>query len=306
MKLDRLLSITMALLSNNRVSAVELADRFEVSLRTIYRDMETLNQAGIPITSYPGPDGGYEIMSGYRLDKQVLTLEQFHSIYTALRGIQSATDNSDMTDLLERIGALIPDGSGAPSSFSLDFRHASDKDVKEKIRSLDLAVRKMHVVEFDYMDNQGVETSRTLEPMGLYLKRSAWYLWGFCRIRSALRVFRLSRMNDLNVLSEMFIRRDLTVEDVDKDRRWIKPPDGVDVTLLFQPLAKARVRDEFEASRIVTNPDGTQQVTAYYYTKEKAIQHIISFGIHVKVLGPPEMVKALYSHVLQISHLYEE
>lgn len=109
MKLDRLLSITMALLgSRKRLTAEDLAERFEVSLRTVYRDIETLSQAGIPIISYPGPDGGYEIMPSYRLDKQMLTLEQLYSLYSAVRGIQTATDNPDLTGLLEKIRLSCP------------------------------------------------------------------------------------------------------------------------------------------------------------------------------------------------------
>lgn len=304
LKLDRLLAITMCLLSNKRVTAAELADRFEVSLRTVYRDIDAINQAGIPVASYPGPDGGYEIMPGYRIDKQVLTLEHLVAIYTSLRGIQSATDNSELTELLERIGALIPEDFTTSASFSLDFRHSSNADVKEKIRSLQLAVREMHTVKFDYMDSRGAETSRTVEPMGLYLKRSAWYLWGFCRIRSALRVFRLSRMNNLKLLSERFVRRNLTIEDIDKDRN-IKPPDGVDVMLCFNPAAKARVREEFEAADIAENPDGTLLIKAYYYSREKAVQHLLSFGIHVRVLAPPEFIDEFRCQVLQISRLYQ-
>ncbi|WP_245599968.1 helix-turn-helix transcriptional regulator [Paenibacillus harenae] len=120
MKLDRLLAITMTLLNQTRVSATDLAERFEVSLRTIYRDMESINLAGIPIVSFPGSDGGYEIMPGYRVDKQILSLDDFSSICSALRGARTATDSSDIDGLLERIGALMPNHQGAADSFNVD------------------------------------------------------------------------------------------------------------------------------------------------------------------------------------------
>jgi predicted DNA-binding transcriptional regulator YafY len=297
----------MALLSSNkRISANDLSDRFEVSLRTIYRDIETLNQAGIPVISYSGPDGGYEIMPSYRLDKQVLTLEQLFSIYTAVKGIQSATDNSDMTELLERIGALIPATTTHPSSISLDFQHASNRDVKEKVRSLDFAICVMNVTEFNYMDNQGTETIRTVEPMGLYLMHGTWYLWAYCHIRSALRVFRVSRMNNLKVLPEKFNRRSLTIDDVDKDRQNNKTPEVLEVKLCFQNFVKARVWDEFDHSCIILNSDKTIQVSACYYMKEQAIRHIISFGVHVKILEPLELIRAFRNHVNRIAQLYQE
>ncbi|WJH35793.1 HTH domain-containing protein [Paenibacillus sp. CC-CFT747] len=114
MKLDRLLAITMTLLNKTRVSAAELAERFEVTPRTIYRDMEAINLAGIPIVSFAGSDGGYEIMPGYRLDKQLLSMDDFSSIISALRGARSATESTELDRLLERIGALAS-GEGAPA-----------------------------------------------------------------------------------------------------------------------------------------------------------------------------------------------
>lgn len=305
MKLERLLSLTTALLgSGRRLGAEELADRFEVSLRTVYRDIETLNRAGIPIVSYPGPDGGYEIMPSYRLDRQILTLEQLVALYTAVRGIRSATGGTDMDELLEKIGALIPERASRPSAGGLDLRHAANADVRANIRALDRAIRETRVTGIGYMDGEGAETFRTVEPMGLYLKRSAWYLWGWCRLRMALRVFRLSRVTRAQILEETFERRALTIEDIDRGRE--RPSDGVEATIRFQPSAKARVRDVFDAGRIVENPDGTLQVSAYYYTVEQAVEHIIRFGVHAKVLEPPEFVQALHDRALQIARLYGE
>ncbi|GIP28978.1 hypothetical protein J23TS9_41080 [Paenibacillus sp. J23TS9] len=141
MKLDRLLAITMILLNQPRVSATELAARFEVSLRTIYRDMDAINQAGIPIVSFAGSDGGYEIMSGYRIDKQVLSLEDFSSICTALRGARSATDSTDIDGLLDRIGALMPAPGSliSISSGHVDLDFQPEPMVKEKITPIQQA-----------------------------------------------------------------------------------------------------------------------------------------------------------------------
>ncbi|WP_168123807.1 WYL domain-containing protein [Paenibacillus sp. HB172176] len=165
MKLDRLLAITMALLNQTRVSATDLANRFEVSLRTIYRDMESINQAGIPIVSYPGADGGYDIMSGYRIDKQLLSLDDFTSIITALRGIQSATESPDIESLLERFGALRPPNPSQAvhdhGSVDLDFKLTPND--REKFTVLQNAIKSLRLVRFHYLDGQGNDSERKVE-----------------------------------------------------------------------------------------------------------------------------------------------
>lgn len=304
MRLDRLFSITMMLLNHKRISATDLAARFEVSLRTIYRDMETINRSGIPVVSFSGSDGGYEIMQSYRLDRQYLSLEDLYSIYSALRGMQSATGDTGMTELLDRVGALISDKLHYldTSGMLLDFAPASGPT--EHLRTLHLAIKELRLVQLDYMDIHGAETQRMVEPMGLYLKSNAWYLWGYCRVRSALRVFRLSRMNRVRVMSETFSRRELSIEDVDADRVQSGTAPCVCVRLRFQAAVKTRVRDEFLPDQLKSGPDGTILADACYYTKESAIRHLMSYGTNVTLLAPSELVDDFRRHIAEIAKMY--
>ncbi|MBU7314935.1 helix-turn-helix transcriptional regulator [Paenibacillus oleatilyticus] len=304
MRLDRLFSITMMLLNHKRISATDLAARFEVSLRTIYRDMETINRAGIPVVSFSGSDGGYEIMQSYRLDRQYLSLEDLYSIYSALRGMQSATGDTGMAELLDRVGALISDKLHDldTSGMLLDFASASGP--KEHLRTLHLAIKELRLVQLDYMDIHGVETQRMVEPMGLYLKSNAWYLWGYCRVRCALRVFRLSRMNRVRMMSETFSRRGLSIEDVDADRVQSGAAPCVCVRLRFQAAVKTRVRDEFLPDQLKSGPDGTILANACYYTKESAIRHLMSYGTNVTLLAPSELVDDFRRHIAEIAKMY--
>ncbi|KPV57499.1 hypothetical protein QJ48_21725 [Paenibacillus sp. A3] len=304
MRLDRLFSITMMLLNRKRISATDLAARFEVSLRTIYRDMETINRAGIPVVSFSGSDGGYEIMQSYRLDRQYLSLEDLYSIYSALRGMQSATGDTGMAELLDRIGALISDKLHDldTSGMLLDFAPASGS--KGHLRTLHLAIKELRLVELDYMDIHGAETQRMVEPMGLYLKSNAWYLWGYCRVRFALRVFRLSRMNRVRVMSETFSRRGLSIEDIDADRARSGTPPCIRVRLRFQAAVKTRVRDEFLPDQLMSGPDGTILADACYYSKESAIQHLMSFGTNATLLAPSELVDDFRKQIAEIAKIY--
>lgn len=306
MKLDRLLAITMALLNRPRVNATELAQRFEVSLRTIYRDMETINQAGIPIVSFAGSDGGYEIMSGYRLDKQVLTLEDFSSICSALRGVRSATDHADIDRLIERIGALMPEQTRVEGQAHVDLDFKPAPNDKEHFMSLHQAIRELHVVQFTYLDNKGSETERKIEPMGLFLKGYVWYVYGYCLTRADIRVFRLSRISGLKMLTESFVRRDYTLQEV--EQKFMDRTDFLKVKaiLRFQPEVKTRVRDEFGFDPITINPDQTISLTAHFSSMDRAVQKILSYGSLVKVIEPPPLIHELKLHIRKMHELYDQ
>ncbi|MDQ8734380.1 YafY family protein [Paenibacillus sp. LHD-38] len=299
-----MLSITMTLLNQPRVSATELAERFEVSLRTIYRDMESINQAGIPIVSFPGSDGGYEIMSGYRIDKQILFLDDFSSIITALRGAQSATDSSDINGLLERIGALMPASSSTNGTGNVDLDFTPVPNEKEKIEPLQKAIKELHLVRFEYLDNKGNETERMIEPMGLFLKGYVWYLYGYCLTRSDIRVFRLSRMVNLGSLPHTFVRRPYTLQDVEQQFMGKANFTKVRTVLNFDPEVKTRVRDEFGYDKVIDNPDGTMSVITHYSSTERAIRNILSYSSFVTVIEPSDLIEELTRHIKNMARLY--
>ncbi|MGO4548769.1 helix-turn-helix transcriptional regulator [Paenibacillus sp. 2TAB23] len=304
MKLDRLLAITMALLNQTRVSATELAERFEVSLRTIYRDMEAINQAGIPIVSFAGSDGGYEMMPGYRIEKQMLSLDDFTAICSALRGAKSATGSSDINGLLERVGALMPKSVSSNASVPIDMDFQPVPNDKEKIEPLHTAIRALRLVHFSYLDSKGQETERMIEPMGLFLKGYVWYLYGYCLTRADIRVFRLSRILHLQSLSETFVRRNYTLQDVEQQFMGQANFQKVRAVLRFQPAVRTRVRDEFGFDEVTDHPDGTMSVIAHYSSAERAVRNILSYSSHVTVLEPSELVEELIRHITNMARNY--
>ncbi|WP_141500454.1 helix-turn-helix transcriptional regulator [Paenibacillus luteus] len=304
MKLDRLLAITMTLLNQTRVSATSLAERFEVSLRTIYRDMESINQAGIPIVSFPGSDGGYEIMSGYRIDKQILSLDDFSSIFSALRGVRSVTDSTDFDGLLERIGAIMPNQARA-DQMNVDFDLTPTPNDKQKIVLIHQAIKDCQLVQIDYLDNKGTETERTIEPMGLFLKGYVWYLYGYCLMRSDIRVFRLSRMLQIRTMPERFSRRNYSLQDVEQQFMGIAIFARVRAELLFDQELKTRVRDEFGSDEVVANADGTITVITFYSSMENAIRSILSYSSYVTVIEPPDVIEELQLHIRKLALKYK-
>ncbi|WP_274649115.1 helix-turn-helix transcriptional regulator [Paenibacillus humicola] len=314
MKLDRLLAITMLLLNRRRVGAKELADRFEVSLRTIYRDLETINQAGIPIVSYAGANGGYEIMDQYRIERQYLSLDELQSIIIALQGMRSSYDEQDIGALLDKVGALTAKAEpGAVTDphgqliVDINPWHAGSREDKEMLADLKTAIRSTRLIRFSYTTTQGEDSERMCEPMGIVLKGYRWYLYGYCLLRRDYRIFRLSRIDRLTVLEETFTRREKTLEQL--DYRWNRtddPPELVRLVLRFHPRAKARVRDYFDPSRIETEADGSLLVTAEQPDEDWLYGMLLGYGPDVKVLEPESVARKVTALAGEIVRLYEK
>ncbi|GAA4866032.1 YafY family protein [Paenibacillus vulneris] len=312
MKLDRLLAITMLLLNRKRVGAQELAERFEVSLRTIYRDLEALNQAGIPIVSFAGASGGYEIMDQYRLDRQFLSLDELQSIIIALKGVGSSFGDQDTSILLDKVGALMArserhemDHWSQQVMIDLNPWHGGQAE-KEKLGVLRAAARDAKVIRFSYTSSQGDSSERMCEPMGVVLKGYVWYLYGYCRLREDYRIFRLTRIEHLTVLDEAFTRRSKTMDQL--DFRWSRqeePPRLVSLVLRFQPRAKARLQDYFCFGDMVTEPDGTILVTAKQPDEPWLYGMLLSHGADVKVIEPESVARKVQEMAQKIVDQYQ-
>ncbi|MCQ6561950.1 helix-turn-helix transcriptional regulator [Paenibacillus mendelii] len=311
MKLDRLLAITMLLLGRRRVSAKELSDRFEVSLRTVYRDLETINQSGIPIVSYTGVTGGYEIMDQYRLDRQFLSLEELQSIIIALRGIRFSMEEKEIGGLLDKVGALVAKSEqGAAASMSqqllIDINpwHNGEAD-KEKLSVLKTAIRSTRLLRFEYTSGHGEDSERVCEPMSVVLKGYVWYLYGYCRLRQDFRIFRLSRIGRLAELPETFERREETLEQLSYPS--VRPQDApmLRLVLRFQPHLKARILDYYRGSEIEVEPEGTLLVTVVQPDEPWVRSMLLGYGTDVTVLEPASLAQELVREARKIIRKYE-
>ncbi|GIP41244.1 DeoR family transcriptional regulator [Paenibacillus sp. J31TS4] len=310
MKIDRLLAITMLLLNRRRVSAKELADRFEVSMRTIYRDLETISLAGIPIVSHAGSAGGYEIMEQYRIDRQFLSLEELQSIVAALRGVQASLDEQEIGSLLDKVGALVArsdqEGSSLGQQLVIDLNswHRGDKE-KECLSAVRQAIRDRRVLAFHYTSSGGEDTERTCEPLGVVLKGYTWYLSAYCRLRQDTRIFRLSRIDRLSVLEETFEPRPHTLQSLTYRGSRTDRPAFIRLVLQVQPRAKARVHDLFGGCPMQKQPDGTLLVTAEQPDEPWLYGMLLSFGMDVRVLEPESVAGALAAKAREIALQYE-
>ncbi|NRS15214.1 YafY family transcriptional regulator [Brevibacillus sp. HB1.4B] len=310
MKVERLLAIVIMLLNKRRVSARELSDHFEVSLRTVYRDLETINAAGIPIVAYPGASGGYEIMENFTIDRQYLSLDELVAVIAALKGVHSSTDDKQIGQLLEKIKALL---ITAPSSLQgsahpvvYDFNPwGSTPAIAEKVNRLREAIEKRLRVRITYTKMQGDATERTIEPVKLIIKGYVWYVYGYCLQRQEDRLFRLSRIADMSVLTEEFSPR--PYQQADK-LEWLEEWDTserISLVLQFSSRVHVRVRDMFEPKAIETMPDGSLLVRTMMTDDEWLNGMLLSFGDALFVHEPVHVRERMRDIVKRMTKLYE-
>ena len=201
MKLDRLIGILSLLLQREKVTAPELAERFEVSRRTIQRDLEALSKAGIPLVTTQGAGGGISIMEGYRVNRTVLTAPEMQAILAGLRSLDSVSGTRRYDQLMEKLSAGSHTLAPGNAHVLIDLASWYKDSLAPKMEVLRGAMDDHRVVCFSYFA-PGRESQRTVEPYYLVFHWSAWYLWGWCRSREDFRLFKLVRMTELSVGEE--------------------------------------------------------------------------------------------------------
>lgn len=284
---------------------MDLSRYFEVSERTIYRDIDSLSRAGIPIVSFPGQEGGYELMDGFKLDKKYLTLDELLSIQWALKSIESATGFENINKLISKINPLIDSVPIQDNNIQLQISHPNNGS--QHIQTLYSSIQNNRVIRIRYVDHKGDVTERDIESMGVFLKDYHWYTWGYCLLRNELRVFKLTRIIETFNTAHYFTRRPYTMEDIyekeeAESESSIRP---FEVCLQFSREMRAQVLDNFQKDEIVNHSDGTIIVKKNYYTIDKVITEIIRFRDKVRIVYPKEVIQQLMKCLDDIRELYK-
>ena len=306
MKIDRLLSIVIYLLNRELVSARALAERFDVSLRTIQRDMEALDLAGIPIVSIQGPRGGYGIMDGYTLDKQLVSRDDLFHIVTSLKGL--ATTFGDMDGTLEKVEAMLPDGpdpfGGRSERLSMDFSMiGGDPSQHGAFSEVHRGVESGRLLEFSYVNNRLIPSKRVVEPMTIVFRWRSWYLYAFCLERQDYRLFRISRIREASVLTKAFSRREKSFEDFIAQNDPYGDKDAVELVLRYKAVMRPLVEDHFALTETEEEEDGRLLVRITMPDEEWLAGYVLSWGSYVEVLEPQrirEKVAAMAQEVVEV------
>jgi predicted DNA-binding transcriptional regulator YafY len=292
-KLDRLLSIVVLLLGRERMTAADLAKRFEVTVRTIYRDLDAINASGIPIVAYPGPGGGYCIEGSYTIDRRLFGFDDLKAIVSALKGVNAALEDASIRSALEKIESLGP--RGGSEEFLEDrvvidlFPWGRRDEERRLVKLVEPAISERRLVELSYSSYGREAERRTVEPMTLVFKSYAWYLWAYCRLRGDYRLFKLSRMREVEIKLERFKRR----KGKYKPDAELPLPPMVELVIAFDAALANEAEERFGGGSIEEGTDGRARLRVRVPDGDWIVGFVLGFCPGVEILEPERLRREL-------------
>lgn len=294
---NRLFEIVYILIQKKKVTAKELANRFEVSTRTIYRDIEILSRANIPVYANKGKEGGIGILDEYVLNKMILTEEEQNQILFALQGMKKVA-GQDEKDTLRKLSRLF--NKKVDDWIRIDFSNwGKDNEKEKRFNMIKTAILNKNQIEFVYYNSNGEKSQRKVEPLQVWFKDKSWYLIAYCKMKQDYRIFKIARIKEIEILEEHF-ERDLQQESK-KEKCKFKT-----ITLKLEISKKMayRVYDEFEDSEITKKDDGSFIINVEYPENEWVYGYILSFGEYLKVLSPERVKRTIKNKIEKILKNY--
>lgn len=332
--ISRLLGIVYILLKRGTVTARELAEQFEVSVRTIYRDVEQLSLAGIPVYARKGKNGGISLTERFVLDKMMISEGEQRRILAALESLRETGAQEDEA-ILQKLGTFFR--TETPNWVSIDLSDWSGRrqELYEQIRR---AILEQRVVEFDYYGQYGEMSHRTAEPVQLVFKEYTWYVRAYCRKRQAMRLFKVLRMKRVEVTEERFeadrtIQADMAYESVRPEEIENRPQidaaavdkrqDSItyeqqnlpvneqrtairneEVVFRIDKKEAYRIYDRFEEEEITLLPDGDFLIKVYYPLDDWVYGLILSFGPSARVISPDYVKEKIVEKIQEMQKNY--
>lgn len=298
MKENRYFQMVYLLLERGNMTAPELAEYFEVSVRTIYRDIDILSSAGVPIYATQGKGGGISIQDNFVLEKSVLSEHEQKQVLMALQGIRIADDENTKT-LLSKLNGIFQkqNVNWLEIDFSSWTKSGAGKNNFQKLKS---AIFESKIVTFHYYSGKGEIIKRVVEPLKLVFKSADWYLYGYCTIRNDFRFFKLTRIRDLAVTDYEYTRsipNQIFAEEEKFEMQTIK------VTLLFDKSMSFRVYDKFD-DEVIQNEDGSFLVETVMPNNELLFSYILSCGDKVEVISPQDLRNIVSERAKKILEKY--
>ncbi len=301
MKIDRLIGILSVLLQREKVTTAELAKKFEVSYRTISRDIDDICRAGIPIVTSSGKFGGISIMEGYKIDRTLLSKEDMTAIFAGLNELDSVCETNRYRCLMEKLSAENTQIIKTDNHIIVDLSKWGKSAVSGKIRLIKAAIENDEKISFEYF-SPDEESSRVVDPYHLIFQWSGWYVWGYCEKRSDYRTFKLTRMADLQAIGEKRGVRDVPVYIPDK----LQDKDGsIEAVVKFDKTVKWRVIDDFGTE--LTQPDDEGNIIIKFSWSDAAsfLSYILTFGDCAEIISPREYRGELLKRLESISMKYK-
>ena len=296
--INRLLSIIYILMNKGTVTAKELAERFEVSVRTIYRDIDALSMAGIPVYTTKGRNGGIHLTEQFVLNKMLVSKKEQQQILAALASLRE-TGTHEEEAILNKLGDFFMEKPENWVAIDLSDWSGRRKDLFNQIRD---AILNRHVIRFDYYGQYGEMSHRCAEPVQLLFKEYTWYVRAYCRTRQAMRLFKVLRMKRVVVLDETFDVR--TVQNTDAYSDIPADIPLPEITLWIDKKEAYRVYDRFDEEEITVLPDGHFEIHYRCTLDDWVYGMILSFGPSAKVLAPQFVQTEMQRRIGEMAKLY--
>ena len=300
MKIDRQIGILSMLLQKDTVNAPYLAEKFEVSRRTISRHIEDLCKEGIPIVTKQGAKGGISIMENYKLHTTLFTQGEMQDILAGLRSLDSVNGTNRYGQLMEKLSVGSSDFMVGNQTVLIDLSSWYKDSLAEKIELIRGAIEQNRELQFFYYAPSG-ESDRAIEPYYLIFRWSSWYVWGWCKSREDFRLFKLNRMDKVQMSENVFSGREAVLPDLRDERVF---PGGIKVKALFEADCKWRLVEEFGANCFEEQKDGTLLFQADYTSKENLLTWLLTFRDKAELLEPKELRAELLQSILRMEKKY--
>lgn len=300
-KFEIIIKMLFHLLAKKKTSIKELANRYELSERTIGRYLDTLDLAHIPLIRQKGKNGGVFLDPDYKLDRTFFTKKEFDTMLKALEACKGVSfeNNDELINKLETINDNYSLSLG-DSEFYIDSQSfINNTFFKEKINDITVAIKDRKVIEITYSNRDDEESTRKIEPHTLILKAGIFYLYAYCLTKNDFRLFKIGRIKQYNILNEIFTRRE--IEKIDLQ---IKNPKQVNLELEIDASIQNEVAEWISIENITKNGDKCL-VKALVPEDEELIKKILSLGDKVKIISPTSMMNTLKEKCENIINLYK-
>ena len=306
MKYQIMIGILFTLLARRRISARELAAKYDVSTRTVYRYLEEMTIAGIPVDVARGANGGIYISDAYKLPRGFMTQGEYESAISAMQAMQSELGDENLRAAIEKLSAQCKeerkDGAISGNILVDSGTWGGERKFSDKLDLLEEAIAEHEALEIDYIARSGEHTARVILPHLLVYKQNIWYLYAFCRMRGAFRLFKIGRMRSIVKTGEKFAPLPFTREDVPLSF-WTNGEETVDARFSIAPEALP-FAEEWLGIENVREENGGYVADVTLPDDDSLVEKILSAGAGFKVLSPRSLAERVRNEARKIAERY--